>query len=183
MNRSIVALDVGTGQRGSGWLRISTTATPHDKVCAENTSISWAEMSPNEVILDRLRDGTWGRNSGVEFVFEGISSFGNQQGGDIHRTLLWIGRMIEAVEASTGSQPKMVLRVTARAFLAGAKATDAAVAQVVRERFGGPGATRSMVCGTKAEPGPLYGFKKDIWQAAAVGIAYVEGARLWTGWE
>ena len=187
--RSIFALDIGTKEAGSGIVLMRTTATPREPVDRENTRFLFPRIAPNSHIQNYIReresitchcDGEF-----PELVFEGISSYGNTQGRDIHRTLMWIGRLIGAYEATReigDHLPQIVLRRTAAAWMVGGKANDSRVSQAVRDRFGGMGATNKMVKGTTKSPGPLFGFASDVWAAAAVGIAYVEGAKCEEGW-
>ena len=185
--RHICALDVGTKAAGSGWLAIETTADEHHPVSAENTRVLWCAMATNAKILRALRQS---KDERVEFVFEGISSYGKAIGGDTILTVTWIGRMIEAADARPGlgtPEAQIVLRRTVAAHLVGARrkgdpTMDSSIKKAVSERFGGMGATWRTVTGKKSSPGPLYGLTADIWSAAAVAIAFVEGAEVETGW-
>lgn len=187
--RHVVALDIGTKEAGSGWLAIETTADEHHLVDAENTRVVWCGMETNGKILLQLQyaDST----PGYEIVFEGMSSYGKAVGGSVMLSLLWIGRMIGTIDTRReygGADPQIVLRRTVAAHLVGARRAgdptmDSMIAKAVRERFGGFGASKPSVCGTKAARGPLFGFKADIWQAAAVAIAYAEGAKTEEGWQ
>lgn len=178
--RRILAFDIGTADRGSGVVAFETTATPRDPVCWANTKILSPSMEKNSIIVKSqsimLPAAWWTQHAPneVEIVFEGISSYGNTAGKSIYRTLLWIGRLWQCFDLY---EPKMVLRATAKSHLCGPRAKDGDVIQAIRDRFGGVGAVDKDVKGTKANPGPLYGFKADIWQAMGLGIAYVEGAR------
>lgn len=186
--RHIIGLDIGTKEAGSGWLAIETTADERHPVNAENTRVMWARMDTNSRILTQLR-----HTNPVplpEFVFEGMSSYGKAVGGDVMTSLLWIGRMIGTIDTRRelgDPDPQIVLRRVVAAHLVGARrkgdpTMDGMIGKAVRERFGGLGATRAKVVGKKSSPGALYGFKDDIWAAAAVAIAYVEGAEVETGW-
>ncbi len=181
MTRRILALDIGTGAAGSGFVDFETSATKEDPVCAGNTRILECGIVPNEEIKWRIP--LWKDGVPAEVVFEMISSQGNRQGRDIHRTLLWIG-LLSAVVPSNAPPPCYVLARTAAAHVAEmGRAGDKQVAQAVRDRFCGVGATPSQAKGKKGSPGPLYGFKGHIYRAAATGIAYVEGCRQEHPWE
>ena len=186
--RHIISLDVGTKAAGSGWLAIETTADEHHPVNAENTRVMWARMDTNSRMLLQLAN-----TNPVplpEFVFEGMSSYGKAIGGDVMTSLLWIGRMIGTIEARRelgDPDPQIVLRRVVTAHLVGARrkgdpTMDSSIKKAVSERFGGFGATWRTVTGKKSSQGPCYGFKDDIWAAAAVAIAFVEGAEVETGW-
>ncbi len=136
----------------------------------------------------------------IEVVFEGIATYSFSRNLDL--TALWIGRLVEAsslgnelpnppIETNPDPPAQIILRATARPHLIGMPraeegekkpSADALVAQAIRERFCGMGATNAMAKGRKAQPGPLFGFTADIWAAMAVGIAYVEGAKREEGW-
>ena len=181
--RRILALDIGTKAEGSGLAYFKTWGTPREPIRADNTQILSLAIVPNSMIERQIDRGTC---AGTEAVFEGISSYGNIQGRDIHRTLLWIGRLYGRwLSWCTSGEPcpAIVLAVTAKAHLTGkANAKDSLVAQAVRDRFGGMGATPKAVKGTKKSPGPLYGIKGDAYRALAVGIAFVEGAKTEDVW-
>jgi hypothetical protein len=49
------------------------------------------------------------------------------------------------------------------------RANDATIRQALLDRYG-PG--REKAVGTKANPGPLYGIKADLWQALALAVTY-----------
>lgn len=182
-SRNIVALDIGTGERGSGWVCFDTKADEHNPVNADNTRVVWSVMESNEEILRQLRAGS----APVQFVFEGVSSYGKAIGAETIGTALKIGEMIGTIETRRRElgdpDPVIVLRRVVAAHLVGARkkgqpTMDSMIAAAVRERFGGMGASRSDVCGTKKNPGPLYGFKQDIWQAAGLAVAYIEGCQV-----
>lgn len=180
--RRILALDIGTAAAGSGFVDFATSATKADPVCGGNTRILECGIYPNDEIEGRLLR----RPPGIQIVFEMISSQGNRQGRDIHRTLLWIGRLSAAVRHLGAGEPGIayVLARTAAAHVAEmGRAGDPQVAQAVRDRFCGVGATPSQAKGTKASPGPLYGFKSHIYRAAATGIAFAEDCRQEHPWE
>ncbi|KHD34403.1 hypothetical protein NL50_17105, partial [Clostridium acetobutylicum] len=52
------------------------------------------------------------------------------------------------------------------------KANDSTITQALCDRFAY--GVRNHGKGTKKEPGWFYGFKKDIWQAYAVGVTYFD---------
>ncbi|KHD34036.1 hypothetical protein NL50_18035, partial [Clostridium acetobutylicum] len=52
------------------------------------------------------------------------------------------------------------------------KANDSTITQALVDRFAY--GVRNHGKGTKKEPGWFYGFKKDIWQAYAVGVTYFD---------
>ena len=51
-----------------------------------------------------------------------------------------------------------------------ARAKDSNIRQALLDRFGG----KDIAVGTKADQGPLYGIKKDVWSALAIGVYHLE---------
>lgn len=189
IKREIIGLDIGTGDRGSGVVSILTSATSRDPVSDDNTELRWAHMKPNGDILFGLR---FKDSAKPQFVFEGISGYGKAVGKSTFSTLMWIGRMIEAVDGRLGSdeiRPVIVLRRIVSAHLVGSRrgadsktgrkadpSMDSMVKSALAERFAGMGASLRDAVGLKKSPGPLYGVKADMWSALAVAVAFAEGA-------
>ncbi len=187
--REICGLDIGTGDRGSGIVDILTSATEHDPVTADNTELKWALMKSNADILSGLRC----RNDAPRFVFEGISGYGKAVGKSTFSTLLWIGRMIEAVEGRRDygdPETVIVLKRIVSAHLVGARrgadkktgrkadpSMDSMIVSALSERFAGMGAGWREAKGTVKKPGPLHGVADDMWSALAVAVAFAEGAQ------
>ncbi|WP_043767533.1 hypothetical protein [Algiphilus aromaticivorans] len=103
---------------------------------------------------------------------EGIASYGMAVGADVFQTCIWIGRFIEAYPGDH----ELVYRRTVKLNLCGsARAKDPNVRQALIDRYG-PGKDRAI--GKKATPGPLYGIRSHEWSALAVGVTYIDAARL-----
>lgn len=51
-----------------------------------------------------------------------------------------------------------------------ARARDSNIRQALIDRYGG----KDTAVGKKKNPGPLYGIKKDLWSALAIGITFIE---------
>lgn len=121
------------------------------------------DKEPNDVVLQRVVDAT-----ADVFAIESIASYGMAVGADVFETCLWSGRFIQA-----WGDDASVLRVYRRdvkLHLCGsARAKDSNVRQALIDRYGGAGGRRAAV-GVKADQGPLYGVKADVWQALAVAI-------------
>jgi len=83
-------------------------------------------------------------------------------------TICWIGRFIQA---SRREDWLRVDRLKVKMELCGsARANDAAIRAAVLSRYPAIGGGRLGQVGTKKDPGPLYGVRKDIWAALAVAI-------------
>jgi hypothetical protein len=101
-------------------------------------------------------------------VIESIESYGMPVGREVFDTVHWSGRFTEA------AHPTPVVQVPRRevklALCHDTRAKDANVRQALLDRFGG----KVAAVGNKANPGPLYGISRDVWQALAVGVAYLD---------
>lgn len=96
-------------------------------------------------------------------AIEMIASYGMPVGAEVFETCVWIGRFIQA----WGARHTLVYRREVKLHLCGqARAKDGNVRQALIDRWGG----KAKAVGTKAKPGPLYGFKADLWQALAVAV-------------
>ena len=103
------------------------------------------------------------------YAIEMIASYGMGVGQSVFETCVWIGRFIEVI----GDNYKYIYRKDEKMNLCGSmKAKDSNIVQALIDRFA-PN-TNNKGKGTKKEPGWFYGFKKDIWQAYAVGVTYYD---------
>ncbi len=100
-------------------------------------------------------------------AIEMIKSYGNVMGDSLLTTCVWIGRFIENSNTrhSLITRKEIVTRVCGMS-----QAKDKNVRQAMIDRFGG----KDRAIGKKATPGPLYGFKDDMWAALAVAVATQE---------
>ena len=152
----ITAIDPGTTE--SGIVRWTSSEKP-----------ILAEKAKNEWIKSVV--GMYTRPERV-FVIEEINPY--TMGKTTRDTILWSGRFQEAIE-SRGGKVVYLSRNQVRQALcgsAGSNINDAVIKQALVDRFayGQPNFGK----GTKKEPGFFYGFKKDIWQAFALAVAYAE---------
>jgi hypothetical protein len=98
-----------------------------------------------------------------DFVIEMVASYGMAVGAEVFETVYWIGRFFEV--AYGFKSRNRIYRKDEKINLCGTmKAKDSNIIQALKDRFGDKG--------TKSSPGWFYGFRKDIWQAYAVGITY-----------
>jgi hypothetical protein len=87
---------------------------------------------------------------------------------ELRVTARWVGRFIERWD---GSYALMDRRRVKQLLCGVTSVGDPQVRDAVLGRFGG---SRSVAVGTKKQPGPLYGLKRDLWAALAVALAYCE---------
>jgi len=86
-------------------------------------------------------------------------------------TVCWIGRFVQA----WGCDWCKVDRKDVKMCLCGnTRAKDKNIRAALIERFPQTGGGKTPGIGTKQQPGPLYGFKDDLWAALAVAVT-------WTG--
>lgn len=125
-------------------------------------------------------------NTRLEFdkvVIEGMSSYHAAVGETTFDTCYEIGRLMEIaertpiVDSETGGltvRPADLIkrRDVKRLLHLPSNTNDAGVIQYLTHRFaaGEPNFGK----GTKSRPSWFYGFKADIWQAYALGVAYID---------
>jgi hypothetical protein len=114
-----------------------------------------------EMLSDVLVDA---RLNGHRVVLEQIASYGMPVGREVFNTVFWTGRFAECV----GLFDLVPRRDVKLHLCQSARAKDAHVRQALLDRFGGEKAAK----GTKAAPGPLYGLRKDEWQALALAVTW-----------
>lgn len=133
-------------------------------------------LDRNELVRDHVISQSWMCHG---FVVEMVASYGMSVGQTIFDTCLWAGRFVEAWEGDGVRHPdahgQLIYRRDVKLHLCGSsRAKDTNIRQAILDRYGGD---RRAACGTKKAPGPLYGFKKDLWAALAVAITAAE--TLW----
>lgn len=144
----MIAIDPGPAQ--SAWVQY------------DGSQVLAAGIESNDDVLRRIYC-EWGADE--ELVIEMIASYGMPVGREVFETCVWIGRFMEAAGGA-----ELVYRKDVKLHLCGSpRAKDANIRQALIDRFG-PGKDKAI--GTKAKPGPLYGFKADMWAALAVAVTY-----------
>ena len=103
-----------------------------------------------------------------QVVIEMIACYGMAVGKEVFDTCVWIGKFSEAsYNISFNPNVQYVYRLEEKLHICQSpKAKDSNIIQALKDRFGDKG--------TKKAPGWFYGFSKDIWQAYAVGLTYIE---------
>lgn len=137
-----------------------------------------AEKISNGELLNNLITNRYETLEESEFIrhvaIEMIASQGMAVGKSVFETCVWIGRFIQALEDNYYNDSlKFIYRKDEKMNLCGSmRAKDSNIIQALIDRFA-PN-TPNKGKGTKKEPGWFYGFKKDIWQAYAVGVTYYD---------
>ena len=146
----------------------------YDPVCSE--PVVYARKVENETMLAWLRAKAIPRAAEADVAFltgphvlvvEMMRARGMPFSNEEMRTLVWLGRFIEA----WGGEWREVYRQDVKIHLCGtAKARDANIRAALIDRFGG----KDAAIGCKRAPGPLYGVKADAWSALALAATYAE---------
>lgn len=106
-------------------------------------------------------------------AIEMVASYGMAVGREVFDTCVWIGRFYEAIYHIDDVEPQLIYRKDEKMNLCHSmKANDSTITQALVDRFAY--GVRNHGKGTKKEKGWFYGFKKDIWQAYAVGVTYFD---------
>lgn len=104
-------------------------------------------------------------------VIEMVASYGMAVGREVFETVVFIGRLMERWERATGSPMHRLYRRDVKiAICHHPRATDSNIRTEIIDRFGG----KERGIGSKREPGPLFGFKADTWQALALAITFAD---------
>ena len=120
-----------------------------------------ADIYPNWQMLELLQ-----ANNFDNVVCEMVACYGMAVGATIFDTCLMIGN-IQQICRDKEQTFELVFRKDIKLHICGqTRAKDSNIAQALRDRFGEKG--------TKKAPGFFYGFKKDMWQAFAVGVYFYD---------
>jgi len=125
----------------------------------------------NDDLLNKCGNGDFGECKYI--AIEMIASNGMPVGKTVFDTCFWIGRFYDRLIYELDIEPKLIYRENEKINLCGTKrAKDSNIIQALVDRFAPYTSNKGK--GTKKEPGWFYGFKKDIWQAYAVGVTYYD---------
>lgn len=129
-----------------------------------------ADKIPNEKLLTMLLDQS--PMCPGDLAIEMVASYGKPVGAEVFDTCVWIGRFIQAMDQAPVSIDYVYRMEERQTICHSGKASDANITQALIDRFAKGVSNRGK--GTKKEPGWFYGFRKDIWQAYAVGVTYID---------
>ena len=151
-NMNIIAIDPGT------------TQSAVVELC--DGGIIYKQISNNNAVLS----GILGDNNKDKFLaIEMVACYGMPIGRDVFETVLWIGRFIQA----WGSNHQKIYRKDVKMFLCNnTRAKDSNIRQALLDLYPATGGGKTPQVGTKSAPGPLYGFKADMWAALGVALTY-----------
>lgn len=125
----------------------------------------------NEELMKQIE---YGEFLCVKYVaIEMIASQGMAVGQSVFETCVWIGMFSQQIVNYLEVTPKLIYRKDEKMNLCNSmRAKDSNIVQALIDRFA-PN-TPNKGKGSKKAPGWFYGFKKDIWQAYAVGVTYYD---------
>lgn len=155
----IVAVDPGSTASG---------VVLYDPVCSE--PVVYAAKVDNANLVRELRLGELSTElplSRSVLVVEMMRARGMPFSNDEMRTLVWLGRFIEA----WAGEYHEVYRADVKLHLCGSvKARDSNIRAALIDRFGG----KDKAIGCKRAPGPLYSVKADAWSALALAATFAD---------
>lgn len=127
---------------------------------------------PNEMVLESLGNMGHIYGSDVIFVIEMVASYGMAVGKEVFDTCVWIGRFTQAAVAM-GCTVEYVYRMEEKMALChDSRAKDTNIRQALIDRFAV--FDKKTGKGTKKKPDTFFGFSKDVWSAAAVGVTWLD---------
>ena len=154
MKRRIIAIDPGTDR--SAVVTIDIDGEVHGQILDNHVLESWLE--------DFHHKKDWC------CAVEMIACYGQRVGREVFETCVWIGKFMSAWQTRTIAEPaRLVRRDVKMELCATNRANDADIRAALIDLYG-PGKLKAV--GLKASPGPLYGFKKDMWAALAVAVTF-----------
>lgn len=156
-SRYLLAIDPGTF--ASGWVVMDETTRRPIRFGKDE----------NEDLLRMIQAGdVWA----PEVVVEMLTSYGAPVGRETLETCVWVGRFLQAA-AMDGRKIQTMNRRDVKYELTGStRANDAMIRQYLVDRFAY--GVRNHGKGTQDFPGWFYGFRADIWQAYALGVAWID---------
>lgn len=124
----------------------------------------------NEALLELMKTSLL--HDADHVVIERVASYGMPVGQEVFATCEWIGRFTQTA-LDRGSHVSFVLRQEEKTTIChDSRANDANIRRALIDRFARHDMMRGT--GTKKEPDFFYGFRRDIWQAFAVAVTFID---------
>lgn len=123
----------------------------------------------NEDVLDEI---TANADKFDEVVIEMVASYGMAVGATVFETCVWIGRFEQRLRDFGKTVARIPRHRVKMNLCHKSTAKDSNITQALVDRFAPNEPNKGK--GTKKAPGFFYGFKKDIWQAYALGVTYLD---------
>lgn len=154
---ALLAIDPGTV--ASGWVVMDRkTRRP----------LSFGKDQNEDLVQAIIAEQIWA----PELVVEMLTSYGAPVGRETLETCVWVGRFLQAATMKNVNALTMNRFDVKLELIGSPRTNDSMIRAYLVDRFayGVPNLGK----GTKAEPGWFYGFKADIWQAYALGVAWID---------
>lgn len=154
----MILLAIDPGPTESGWVEL------------DGDHIRAAGIDPNDQMLDRIH---W--FSHRDLVLELFEPYGMATGRSTIQSIYWSGRFWQA-HLDNSSVPSFarvhtIPRVDVKKHIChSGAAKDTNIRRALLDMFPATGGGKTPQVGTKAQPGPLYGFADDMWAALALAI-------------
>ena len=105
-----------------------------------------------------------------------IASYGMPVGWTVFETCLFIGQILYVAENCENiARVDLITRNDVKNMIChSSKAKDSNITMAIKGRYPATGGGKDPYKGTKDQPGPLYGFANDMWQALALAHAYLD---------
>lgn len=157
MGENILAIDPGTTQ--SAFVLVGNGCRP----------IRFNKLE-NETLLAMLKACLLREAERV--VIERVASYGMPVGQEVFATCEWIGRFTQTALDRSLTVAYVLRQEEKLTICHDSRANDANIRRALIDRF----AQHDMRSGTgtKKNPDFFYGFKRDIWQAFAVAVTYLD---------
>jgi hypothetical protein len=128
-------------------------------------------ITDNESLLHTLRWSEGCIFDASDMAIEMVACYGMPVGAEVFDTCVWIGKFAEAWSGGGDYNVHYVFRKDVKMNLCNnMRAKDSNIRQALIDRYGG----KEKGVGKKDKRGPLYGAKKDIWAAIAVGVTFLD---------
>lgn len=154
----IFAIDPGTTQ--SGW------------VLYDGARVVDAGVAPNHDVLRWVQAG----QGAAVLTIEMMKARGMPTSNDEFRTLVWVGRFMQAWRDPEAVH--LVYRNEVKLHICGSmKAKDTNIRAALIELFAPTGGGKTPQIGTSKQPGPLYGVSSHAWPALGVAVTALHQLR------
>jgi len=138
---------------------------------AEKNIIPTMGLKENEILVNILESCEVHEKKHTHVVIEYPAPRGQPMYTQLVKTIWWIGRFEQAMGIDAHHMDRKDVKMT---LCGSTRAKDANVRAALISRFKASGGGKTPEIGTKSNPGPLYGVKKDIWAALAVAITFAD---------
>jgi len=157
---NVIAIDPGPTRSAFVTVRHGSTIPVSGGIYENHELLSWLS--------------TWSEILGYRFIaIEGVKSYMQRIGQETLDTAFWSGRFAEVVITDPNVQVFRIFRKDVRKTVCGnGAAKDADIRAAMIDLYGG----KEKAIGNKKNRGPLYGVKKDMWQALGLAHAFIDGA-------